>query len=97
MTFRGGEWSFKKSGSRKILAEFQGSRHKSTTLLVGLPVSFFIMAVGFNERKHGVFLGDSIGFLFSLKFVLLVQNKVQYFYILIVGLIFLYEQFLVIF
>jgi len=23
---RGGEWSFKKSGSRKILAEFQGSR-----------------------------------------------------------------------
>jgi len=36
-----------------------------------------------------VFLGDSMGFLFSLKVLLLVQNKVQYFYILIVGLIFL--------
>jgi len=44
-----------------------------------------------------VFLGGSMGFLFSLKVVLLVKNKVQYFYILIVGLIFLYEQFLLIF
>jgi len=26
INIRGGEWSFKKSGSRKILAEFQGSR-----------------------------------------------------------------------
>jgi len=26
MYSRGGEWSFKKSGSREILAEFQGSR-----------------------------------------------------------------------
>jgi len=27
VTNRGGEWSFKKSGSRKILVEFQGSHH----------------------------------------------------------------------
>jgi len=38
----------------RMLRPGQKSNLRSTTLLVGLPVSF-IMAVGFNERKHGGF------------------------------------------
>jgi len=45
------------------------SHHRSTTLLVGLPVSFFIMAVRFNERKHGGFPWrfNGISFLFKSR------------------------------
>jgi len=43
--------------------------HRSIFLLVGLPVSFFIMAVRFNERKHGGFPWrfNGISFLFKSR------------------------------
>jgi len=53
----------------ELLSEGSGSSHRSTTLLVGLPVSFVIMAVRFNERKHGGFPWrfNGISFLFKSR------------------------------